>query len=48
MLLCAAAFERLVTPQTRLRIEDGRIRLPGQPGLGVELDDEAIARWRAG
>ena len=40
-------FERLVTPDTRLRIEDGRIPLPSRPGPGMELDDGAIARWRA-
>ncbi|MYA16271.1 MAG: mandelate racemase/muconate lactonizing enzyme family protein, partial [Gammaproteobacteria bacterium] len=39
-------FERLVTPATRLRLQNGRIPLSDRPGLGVEFDDQAIARWR--
>ena len=29
-----------------LKVEDGHVRLPDGPGLGVELDPEAMARWR--
>ena len=39
-------FERLVTPETRLQIKDGRIPLPQGAGIGIELDDEAVDRWR--
>ena len=39
-------FERLVTPETRLKIRDGRIPLPQGAGLGIELDAEAVDRLR--
>jgi L-alanine-DL-glutamate epimerase-like enolase superfamily enzyme len=39
-------FERLVTPATRLRPVRGRLPLPDRPGLGIELDVEAVERWR--
>lgn len=38
-------FERLVTPETRLRPHHGQLPLPTGPGLGIELDEQAIARW---
>jgi len=39
-------FERLVTPETRLCPRDGRLPLPTGPGLGLEFDKQAIARWQ--
>lgn len=39
-------FERLVTPETRLKVRDGRIPLPDGAGLGIALDEEAVSRWR--
>jgi L-alanine-DL-glutamate epimerase-like enolase superfamily enzyme len=30
----------------KLRAKDGYLDVPQEPGLGIELDDEAIARWR--
>jgi L-alanine-DL-glutamate epimerase-like enolase superfamily enzyme len=39
-------FERLVTPETRLRPQDGRLPVPTGPGLGMALDEQAIARWQ--
>ena len=39
-------FERLVTPETRLTIRDGRIPLPQGAGIGIELDEAAVARFR--
>jgi L-alanine-DL-glutamate epimerase-like enolase superfamily enzyme len=39
-------FERLVTPETRLYPTDGRLALPSGPGLGLELDEAAVARWQ--
>jgi L-alanine-DL-glutamate epimerase-like enolase superfamily enzyme len=39
-------FERLLTPETRLRPQNGQLALPTAPGLGFELDAEAIARWQ--
>jgi len=41
-------FERLVTPGTRLRPQDGRLPLPTRPGIGLELDERAMARWQKG
>ncbi len=38
-------FERLLTPATRLRPQAGHLPLPQGPGLGIEFDAEAIARW---
>ena len=38
-------FERLLTPETRLRVQDGQILLPGHPGLGITLDPAALERW---
>jgi L-rhamnonate dehydratase len=54
----APFFEFLPAPlaESRLRRElvpddyplvDGRIRLPEQPGLGIELNEEALIRYRA-
>ena len=28
------------------RVEDGHVRLSGQPGLGLELNQEVIAKYR--
>jgi L-alanine-DL-glutamate epimerase-like enolase superfamily enzyme len=39
-------FERLVTSETRLRPQDGRLPLPSGPGLGLTLDEQALARWQ--
>jgi L-alanine-DL-glutamate epimerase-like enolase superfamily enzyme len=39
-------FERLVTPETRLRPQDGQLPLPTAPGIGVTLDAQAITRWQ--
>jgi L-alanine-DL-glutamate epimerase-like enolase superfamily enzyme len=39
-------FERLVTPETRLRPHAGRLSLPQDPGLGIEIDAPALARWQ--
>ncbi len=39
-------FERLLTRDTRLRPEGGRLPLPRRPGLGIALDAEAVERWR--
>lgn len=39
-------FERLITPETRLSPQDGRIALPSGPGLGLVLDEQAVARWQ--
>ena len=32
--------------KTRLRLEDGHLLAPQEPGLGVELDEEACERFR--
>jgi L-alanine-DL-glutamate epimerase-like enolase superfamily enzyme len=29
-----------------LKLEDGYLRVPDGPGLGVEVDEEAVARYR--
>ena len=41
-------FERLLTPATRLQPRDGMLPVPTAPGLGMELDEEAVARWTIG
>jgi L-alanine-DL-glutamate epimerase-like enolase superfamily enzyme len=41
-------FERLLTPETRLQPQNGRLPLPTAPGLGIEFDTQAIARWQVG
>lgn len=28
------------------RVENGVVRIPDRPGLGIDVDDEALARWR--
>lgn len=38
-------FEALVTEETRLRIEDGAIALSERPGIGIELDEDAVQRY---
>lgn len=30
----------------KLRARDGYLEIPQEPGLGIELDEEAVARWR--
>jgi L-alanine-DL-glutamate epimerase-like enolase superfamily enzyme len=37
-------FELLVTPETRLVIEDGAARLSDRPGLGFEFDEEVVGK----
>jgi len=39
-------FEALVTEDTRLRVQDGQILLSDRPGIGVELDHDAVARYQ--
>ena len=31
-----------------LEVEDGHLRPPDRPGVGIELNDEALARYRTG
>jgi L-alanine-DL-glutamate epimerase-like enolase superfamily enzyme len=38
-------FEALITPETRLKYADGKLLVPDLPGLGIELDPDAIARY---
>ena len=38
-------FERLVTPETRLRPQDGLLPLPTAAGIGIVFDEQAIQRW---
>lgn len=37
-------FETLVTEETRLRVLDGEIVLGDRPGIGIELDEGAVAQ----
>jgi L-alanine-DL-glutamate epimerase-like enolase superfamily enzyme len=41
-------FELLITPDTRLSIEDGCVRCPDRPGIGIELDEESMRRFEMG
>lgn len=38
-------FEALVSEDSRLRIEDGRVVLGDRPGIGIELDEQAVAAY---
>jgi L-alanine-DL-glutamate epimerase-like enolase superfamily enzyme len=38
-------FEALVTEDSRLRIEGGRVALSERAGIGIELDEDAVARY---
>lgn len=38
-------FELLLTPRTRVRHRDGHVIIPDRPGLGVELDRDAVAKF---
>lgn len=38
-------FERLLREDTRLTSENGHVTVPDRPGLGVELDDEAVRHF---
>lgn len=37
-------FELLVSPETRMGVADGHVELTTRPGIGVDLDEDAIAR----
>ena len=39
-------FEALVTEETRLQVQNGQIQLSDRPGIGVELDHDAVARYQ--
>jgi L-alanine-DL-glutamate epimerase-like enolase superfamily enzyme len=41
-------FERLLTVDSRLSVRDGSIAIPDRPGVGIELDTDAVARLRMG
>lgn len=38
-------FEQLLTPDTRLRYESNQVLVPQRPGLGIELDEEVVAKY---
>ena len=38
-------FERLITEDSRLRYADGHVILSDRPGIGIELDEDAIAAF---
>jgi L-alanine-DL-glutamate epimerase-like enolase superfamily enzyme len=40
-------FERLLTDETRLQIRDGAAHLSDRPGIGIEFDETAVARYAA-
>src|SRR5215813_2166339 len=39
-------FERLLTDETRLQIRDGAAHLSDRPGIGIEFDETAVARYQ--
>ncbi|MGC0423307.1 mandelate racemase/muconate lactonizing enzyme family protein [Embleya sp. AB8] len=41
-------FELLLTPATRLRYRDNTVLPPDRPGIGVEYDEEAVAKYELG
>jgi L-alanine-DL-glutamate epimerase-like enolase superfamily enzyme len=38
-------FELLVTPDTRMEVGDGQVRLADRPGIGFTLDPDAVERF---
>jgi len=38
-------FERLLREDTRLTSEDGHVTVPDRPGLGIELDQDAVHKY---
>lgn len=38
-------FERLLAPATRLQVEGGAALVPDRPGIGIELDEDAVAAF---
>ncbi|HTU28274.1 MAG TPA: mandelate racemase/muconate lactonizing enzyme family protein [Solirubrobacteraceae bacterium] len=38
-------FETLVTERSRLQVRDGHIMLSERPGIGIELDEDAVTRY---
>jgi L-alanine-DL-glutamate epimerase-like enolase superfamily enzyme len=38
-------FERLLTEDSRVRVHGGHIHLSTRPGIGIELDPDAVARY---
>jgi L-alanine-DL-glutamate epimerase-like enolase superfamily enzyme len=38
-------FERLLTDDTRLQVRDGTAQLSDRPGIGIEFDETAVARY---
>jgi len=38
-------FEAIVSEESRLRVEHGQIALSERPGIGIELDEAAVARY---
>jgi L-alanine-DL-glutamate epimerase-like enolase superfamily enzyme len=41
-------FELLVTPSTRIRYGDNQLFVPDRPGLGLEFDPDAVAKFEIG
>jgi L-alanine-DL-glutamate epimerase-like enolase superfamily enzyme len=39
-------FERLVTPSSRLKYQNGLVEVPNRPGIGIELDQERLKDYR--
>ena len=39
-------FNALVKTETMLTVEDGYVKIPDAPGLGIDVDDEAVDRYR--
>ncbi|WP_225727564.1 MULTISPECIES: mandelate racemase/muconate lactonizing enzyme family protein [unclassified Nocardia] len=38
-------FEQLLTPETRMAYGDNKVRIPERPGIGIELDEAAVAKY---
>jgi muconate cycloisomerase len=43
--LCGFMYHRQDNVRESPRVHDGEVFVPTGPGLGVELDDELLARW---
>jgi L-alanine-DL-glutamate epimerase-like enolase superfamily enzyme len=38
-------LEKLVTPESRLQVVDGQVRLSDRPGIGLEFDEGAVSKY---
>ena len=40
-------FERLLVPESRLKVVDGRAQVPDRPGIGLAFDTDAVTAFES-